>query len=65
MYDPHTRDSRGFGFVMMDSPEDAVRAIETLDKKELMGKLINVQHVSLPSPFFYRSRTAHRTTSDD
>lgn len=47
MYDPHSRESRGFGFVMMDTPEDAVRAIEQLDKKELMGKLISIQHVSL------------------
>ncbi|KAG1113744.1 hypothetical protein G6F42_014377 [Rhizopus arrhizus] len=27
MFDPHTRESRGFGFIRMQNPEDAERAI--------------------------------------
>lgn len=53
MYDPHSRESRGFGFVMMETPEEAVRAIEMLDKKEFMGKIITVVHVSRLSPLHF------------
>lgn len=45
MYDPHTKESRGFGFVMMKSHEDAMKAIAELDNKELMGKCIRIQLV--------------------
>lgn len=43
MYDPHTRDSRGFGFVTMDSLEDAENAINTLNSTEQHGKIITVE----------------------
>jgi RNA recognition motif-containing protein len=46
MYDPHTKDSRGFGFVMMMDPEGAAKAIEELSGKEFMGKIMTVAHVS-------------------
>lgn len=45
MYDPHTRESRGFGFVTMESPEEAEAAITALNATELMGKAINVEKV--------------------
>ncbi len=45
MYDPHTRDSRGFGFVMMDNPEDAAACIAEYDKKDFMGKVMTVAMV--------------------
>ena len=45
MYDPHTKESRGFGFVMMKTHEDAMKAIAELDNKELMGKCIRIQLV--------------------
>jgi transformer-2 protein len=45
MYDPHTRDSRGFGFVMMDTPEDAEAAINQCSGVNLEGKTISVTHV--------------------
>lgn len=45
MYDPHTRDSRGFGFVMMDNHEDANKCIQELDKTEFMGKIMTVAMV--------------------
>jgi len=43
MYDPHTRDSRGFGFVTMESGEEADAAIAALNATELMGKTMTVE----------------------
>lgn len=43
MYDPHTRDSRGFGFVTMETPEDAEAAIQNLNATEHIGKVITVE----------------------
>ena len=45
MYDPHTRESRGFGFVTMESPEEADAAITALNGTELFGKNITVEKV--------------------
>lgn len=45
MYDPHSRESRGFGFVTMETPEEADAAITALNATELMGKTINVERV--------------------
>ena len=47
MYDPHTRESRGFGFVTMESAEEADAAITTLNSTELMGKTITVTKVCI------------------
>jgi len=43
MYDPHTRESRGFGFVTMETSEEADAAITALNATELMGKALNVE----------------------
>ncbi|KAF8902202.1 hypothetical protein CPB84DRAFT_1846384 [Gymnopilus junonius] len=43
MYDPHTRESRGFGFVTMETPEEADAALTALNSTELMGKIMNVE----------------------
>ncbi|KAI6136048.1 hypothetical protein F5141DRAFT_5268 [Pisolithus sp. B1] len=43
MYDPHTRESRGFGFVTMETAEEADAAITALNATELMGKVMNVE----------------------
>ncbi|KAI0713115.1 hypothetical protein C8T65DRAFT_645539 [Cerioporus squamosus] len=43
MYDPHTRESRGFGFVTMESAEEADAAIAAMNGTELMGKAISVE----------------------
>ncbi|TFY74590.1 hypothetical protein EWM64_g9422 [Hericium alpestre] len=43
MYDPHTRESRGFGFVTMETGEEADAAITALNATELMGKAMNVE----------------------
>jgi transformer-2 protein len=45
MYDPHTRESRGFGFVTMESAEEAEAAITALNATEMMGKAITVEKV--------------------
>ena len=45
MYDPHTRESRGFGFVTMESGEEADAAITAMNGTELMGKMISVEKV--------------------
>ena len=49
MYDPHTRDSRGFGFVTMETAEEADAAITSLNGTDLMGKVMNVEKVRLRS----------------
>ncbi|KAI0728355.1 hypothetical protein C8Q72DRAFT_834267 [Fomitopsis betulina] len=43
MYDPHTRESRGFGFVTMESSEEADAAITALNATDFMGKTMTVQ----------------------
>ncbi|KAJ7622051.1 hypothetical protein FB45DRAFT_992047 [Roridomyces roridus] len=43
MYDPHTRESRGFGFVTMESVEEADAATTALNGTEIMGKVIKVE----------------------
>lgn len=43
MYDPHTRESRGFGFVTMETAEEAEAAITALNATEFMGKVMTVE----------------------
>ncbi|EIM92837.1 RNA-binding domain-containing protein, partial [Stereum hirsutum FP-91666 SS1] len=55
MLDPHTRESRGFGFVTMETAEEADAAITALNAVEFMGKVMNVEKVCvlvflLPTP---------------
>ncbi|WWC88786.1 uncharacterized protein L201_003699 [Kwoniella dendrophila CBS 6074] len=42
MLDPHSQESRGFGFVMLESGEDAQLAIEKLNGQLLEGKPVTV-----------------------
>ena len=49
MYDPHTRESRGFGFVTMETPEEAEAAINALNATEQWGKIIGVEKVFILS----------------
>ncbi|TFY60746.1 hypothetical protein EVJ58_g4949 [Rhodofomes roseus] len=43
MYDPHTRESRGFGFVTMESVEEADAAVTALNATDLLGKTMTVE----------------------
>ncbi|KAG0691919.1 hypothetical protein DFH29DRAFT_974059, partial [Suillus ampliporus] len=43
MYDPHTRKSRGFGFVTMEISGGADTAITTLNATDIMGKTATVE----------------------
>jgi transformer-2 protein len=64
MYDPHTRESRGFGFVTMESAEEAEAAITALGSTEFMGKIITVEKVRPVSnahePLLTRNTQARR-----
>lgn len=46
MFDPHTRESRGFGFVTMETVEGADLAIAGLNATELLGKTMTVEKVT-------------------
>ncbi len=43
VYDKITWESRGFGFVEFETKEDAVKAMEALNGKELVGKNLSVE----------------------
>ncbi|KAI5477694.1 transformer-SR ribonucleoprotein [Pseudohyphozyma bogoriensis] len=43
MRDPHTKDSRGFAFVTMETADEADAAIAGLNATELMGRSMNVE----------------------
>ena len=45
MYDPHSRESRGFGFVTMETAEEAEAAITALNGSDLNGKAMTVEKV--------------------
>lgn len=47
MYDPHTRESRGFGFVTMETVEGAEAAVNQLNASELLGKTMTVEKVGV------------------
>lgn len=49
MYDPHSRESRGFGFVTMETSEEADAAITALNATEFMGKVLMIEKVRLSS----------------
>jgi transformer-2 protein len=45
MYDPHTRDSRGFGFVTMETLDEAEAAREGINGSEINGRVLTVEKV--------------------
>ncbi|XP_061961332.1 serine/arginine-rich splicing factor SR45a-like [Populus nigra] len=50
--DPHTRESRGFAFVTVETTEHADRCIKYLNCSVLEGRLITMEKVLLPSMDF-------------
>ncbi|RRT63050.1 hypothetical protein BHE74_00013588 [Ensete ventricosum] len=44
--DPRTRESRGFGFVTMETVEGAERCVKYLNRSVLEGRLITVEKVA-------------------
>jgi transformer-2 protein len=45
MYDPHSRESRGFGFVTMETGEEADAAITAMNATEFQGRVMTVEKV--------------------
>ncbi|THU92714.1 hypothetical protein K435DRAFT_671690, partial [Dendrothele bispora CBS 962.96] len=52
VYDPHTRESRGFAFVTMETPEEADAAVTALNATDLMGRVLTVTKVGFYFFFF-------------
>lgn len=48
MYDPHTRESRGFGFVTMDTAAEAEAAISALNGTDLKGRNLSIEKAGQP-----------------
>ncbi|KAJ3856470.1 hypothetical protein EV368DRAFT_71600 [Lentinula lateritia] len=69
VYDPHTRESRGFGFVTMETPEEADAAVTALNNTELYGKTVTVGkarrgRARTPTPGKYFGPTKRRPPGD-
>lgn len=45
MFDPHTRESRGFGFIRMANMDEAERAISGISGSEVDGRVVTVEKV--------------------
>jgi transformer-2 protein len=63
--DPFTKDSRGFGFVTMETDKDAKMAIQSINKYVIDGKELNVEiskrnrpHHSTPGVYLGPSSTS-------
>ncbi len=52
MYDRHTNESKHFGFVEMPNEEEAKKAMEGLNEKEIDGKVIIVKEAEPPKKKF-------------
>ena len=61
--DRDTRQSRGFGFVEMSSNEEALRAIAALDRKELDGRVLNVNEARPKEDRGFGGGGAYRSNS--
>ena len=64
MVDPHTRESRGFGFVKMATPQDADAAKDGLTGEERYGRVLTIEKARRDrpssSPSFWSPLTLHR-----
>ncbi len=50
MVDPHTKESRGFGFVNMDTPEQADAAKEALQGEVIEGRTLSIEKARRARP---------------
>ncbi|KAI8328719.1 hypothetical protein BC941DRAFT_457630 [Chlamydoabsidia padenii] len=50
MYDPHTRESRGFGFIQMQNTEDANRAMDAVNATDIDGRIVTVEKAKRSKP---------------
>jgi RNA recognition motif-containing protein len=50
--DPRTRESRGFGFVGVETPEQATACVTNLNNVDFDGRTITVEKVTFPLHFF-------------
>lgn len=72
IYDPHTRESRGFGFVEMASSTDADNALEALRKVDLDGRPLTIEKAkrsrprnSTPGQYHGREKPSRFRRDDD
>lgn len=54
MRDPHTNESRGFGFVTMESPAEADAAVAALNGQDFFGKTLSIEKVRSRHPYSWR-----------
>lgn len=52
IYDKITWESRGFGFVEFEKKEDALKAMDALNNKEVKGKVLTVTEAEERKPRF-------------
>jgi len=53
MVDPHTRESRGFGFVKMNTSEEADAAKEGLGGEERYGRVMSIEKARRARPSIF------------
>ena len=53
MVDPHTRESRGFGFVKMNTSEEADAAKEGLTGEERYGRVMSIEKARRARPSMF------------
>ena len=66
--DPHSRESRGFGFVNFSRREEAEAALDALHGQELHGRAISVDKAKrskprVPTPGRYQGMLSHSTSA--
>jgi len=69
MRDPHSKEPRGFGFVTMETPEEAEAATSALNATELGGKVISIEkarrgRARTPTPGMYHGPPKPREDGD-
>ena len=50
MFDPHTRESRGFGFIRMANSNEAQKAIDGISGSEIDSRVVTVEKAKRSKP---------------